>query len=79
MLQPYFYCPLEEKPISRPRCRALYDCRADNEDELSFREGDIIIVTKSSTDDENWVEGALERDPTVKGVFPISFVHMLPD
>ncbi|KAK9505181.1 hypothetical protein O3M35_009290 [Rhynocoris fuscipes] len=77
--KPYFYCPLEEKPISRPRCRALYDCRADNEDELSFREGDIIIVTKSSTDDENWVEGALERDPTIKGVFPISFVHMLPD
>uniref|UniRef100_T1HS89 Transaldolase n=1 Tax=Rhodnius prolixus TaxID=13249 RepID=T1HS89_RHOPR len=71
--------PPRKKPISRPRCRALYDCRADNEDELSFREGDIIIVTKSSTDDENWVEGALERDPTVKGVFPISFVHMLPD
>lgn len=77
LLQPYFYCPLE--PRDRPRCRALYDCSADNEDELSFREGDIIIVTKSSTDDENWVEGALERDPTIKGVFPISFVHMLPD
>ncbi|CAB0016648.1 unnamed protein product [Nesidiocoris tenuis] len=75
--KPYFYCPLE--PRDRPRCRALYDCSADNEDELSFREGDIIIVTKSSTDDENWVEGALERDPTIKGVFPISFVHMLPD
>ncbi|KAF6213619.1 hypothetical protein GE061_011340 [Apolygus lucorum] len=77
--KPYFYCPLESGPRERPRCRALYDCSADNEDELSFREGDIIIVTKTSTDDENWVEGALERDPSVKGVFPISFVHMLPD
>ncbi|XP_024083772.1 arfGAP with SH3 domain, ANK repeat and PH domain-containing protein isoform X1 [Cimex lectularius] len=79
--EPYFYCPLEEKPVctTRPRCRALYDCSADNEDELSFREGDIIIVTKTSTDDENWVEGALERDPSIKGVFPISFVHMLQE
>ncbi|KAL1109956.1 hypothetical protein AAG570_014113, partial [Ranatra chinensis] len=81
--QPYFYCPLEDKPVvvgsSGGGCRALYDCLADNEDELSFREGDIILVTSASTQDENWMEGALEKDPTVKGMFPISFVHMLPD
>lgn len=61
------------------KCRALYDCEADNEDELSFREGEIIIVTNEHTDDENWMEGALERAPEVRGMFPISFVQMLSD
>lgn len=61
------------------RCRALYDCEADNEDELSFREGEIIIVTNEQTDDENWMEGIVEGDPSRCGMFPISFVHMLSD
>ena len=61
------------------RCRALYDCDADNEDELSFREGEVIIVTNDQTDDENWMEGAVESDPSRRGMFPISFVHMLAD
>ncbi|XP_014485335.1 PREDICTED: arf-GAP with SH3 domain, ANK repeat and PH domain-containing protein 2 isoform X4 [Dinoponera quadriceps] len=61
------------------RCRALYDCEADNEDELSFREGEVIIVTNEQTDDDNWMEGALERAPERRGMFPISFVHMLQD
>ncbi|KAK7867299.1 hypothetical protein R5R35_002124 [Gryllus longicercus] len=61
------------------RCRALYDCEADNEDELSFREGEIIIVTNEQTDDENWMEGLVEGDPSRCGMFPISFVHMLSD
>ena len=61
------------------RCRALYDCDADNEDELSFREGEVIIVTNEQTDDENWMEGAVETDPSRRGMFPISFVHMLAD
>ncbi|XP_076276081.1 arfGAP domain of ASAP isoform X6 [Lasioglossum baleicum] len=61
------------------RCRALYDCEADNEDELSFREGEVIIVTNEQTDDDNWMEGALERAPERRGMFPISFVHMFQD
>ena len=36
------------------RCRALYDCEADNEDELSFKEGEIIIVIKEE-EEEWWV------------------------
>ncbi|XP_044009477.1 arfGAP with SH3 domain, ANK repeat and PH domain-containing protein isoform X3 [Aphidius gifuensis] len=61
------------------RCRALYDCEADNEDELSFHEGEVIVVTNEQTDDDNWMEGALERAPERRGMFPISFVHMLQD
>ncbi|XP_014206193.1 arfGAP with SH3 domain, ANK repeat and PH domain-containing protein isoform X3 [Copidosoma floridanum] len=61
------------------RCRALYDCEADNEDELSFHEGDVIVVTNEHTDDDNWMEGFLERAPERRGMIPISFVHMLQD
>ncbi|KAK6630328.1 hypothetical protein RUM44_004995 [Polyplax serrata] len=61
------------------RVRALYDCEADREDELSFKVGDIIIVTNQQTDDDNWIEGALETDPGHTGMFPISFVEKIPD
>lgn len=61
------------------RCRALYDCVADNDDELEFKEGEILIVLNERTDDENWMEGVIEGHPTRRGMFPVSFVHMLPD
>lgn len=61
------------------RCRALYDCVADNDDEMEFKEGEIIIVLNEKTDDENWMEGQIEGDNSRRGMFPISFVHMLPD
>ncbi|CAH0690856.1 unnamed protein product [Chilo suppressalis] len=60
------------------RCRALYDCSADNEDELSFREGEVIVVINERTEDDNWMEGQVEGTPR-RGMFPVSFVHMLPD
>jgi len=59
------------------KCRALYDCEADNEDELTFEEGDIILVINEDTEDENWMEGCLMTDPGKRGLFPVSFVHML--
>ncbi|XP_055373939.1 arfGAP with SH3 domain, ANK repeat and PH domain-containing protein isoform X2 [Condylostylus longicornis] len=61
------------------RCRALYDCNADNDDELEFKEGEILIVLNERTDDENWMEGVIEGSPHRRGMFPVSFVHMLPD
>lgn len=60
------------------RCRALYDCSADNEDELSFREGEVIVVINDRTEDDNWMEGQVEGTSR-RGMFPVSFVHMLPD
>ena len=35
--------------------QALYDCEADNEDELTFKEGDIILVKGEGEDAEWWV------------------------
>ncbi|XP_037035778.1 arfGAP with SH3 domain, ANK repeat and PH domain-containing protein isoform X3 [Bradysia coprophila] len=61
------------------RCRALYDCNADNDDELEFKEGEILVVLNERTDDENWMEGEIEGDSSRRGMFPVSFVHMLPD
>jgi len=61
------------------KCRALYDCEADNEDELTFEEGDIILVINEDTEDENWMEGCLMTNPGKRGLFPVSFVHMLDE
>lgn len=35
--------------------QALYDCEADNDDELTFMEGDIILVKGEGEDAEWWV------------------------
>lgn len=61
------------------RCQALYDCVKDNEDELSFQEGEVIIILNEQTDDDNWMEGMVESEPERRGMFPVSFVHMLQD
>ncbi|KFR06733.1 Arf-GAP with SH3 domain, ANK repeat and PH domain-containing protein 1 [Nipponia nippon] len=57
------------------RVRALYDCNADREDELTFRTGEIIVV--SEKEDSNWWKGWIEGQPHRQGVFPASFVHVL--
>ncbi|XP_066950442.1 arfGAP with SH3 domain, ANK repeat and PH domain-containing protein isoform X4 [Macrobrachium rosenbergii] len=61
------------------RCQALYDCDADLDDELSFTEGEIIIVLKAETEDGDWMEGMIEGQPHRRGKVPINFVHMLSD
>lgn len=72
--------PRKRHDSFRPRrCRALYDCEADREDELSFKEGEIIIILSEITDDEDWMEGFIEGYPERRGVFPSSFVHILKE
>ncbi|OQV25135.1 Arf-GAP with SH3 domain, ANK repeat and PH domain-containing protein 1 [Hypsibius exemplaris] len=65
----------------RPRrCKALFDCDADHPDEISFKTGDTIQIINDQTDDENWMEGVVESsNPVRRGLFPVSFVHMLVD
>uniref|UniRef100_A0A8D0H7T9 SH3 domain-containing protein n=1 Tax=Sphenodon punctatus TaxID=8508 RepID=A0A8D0H7T9_SPHPU len=57
------------------RVRALYDCQADREDELTFSIGEVIIV--AGEEDCNWWRGWIEGQPHRRGAFPESFVHML--
>uniref|UniRef100_A0A915I793 Uncharacterized protein n=1 Tax=Romanomermis culicivorax TaxID=13658 RepID=A0A915I793_ROMCU len=76
---------VQPKPVPRQRfnstplikrCRALYDCKADRGDELSFNRGDVIVVTKNQLKEENdnWLEGFVESRPDVVGLFPVTFV-----
>ncbi|KAG9348138.1 hypothetical protein JZ751_004168 [Albula glossodonta] len=59
------------------RVKTIYDCQADNDDELTFVEGEVIIVT--GEEDQEWWIGHIEGHPERKGVFPMSFVHILSD
>uniref|UniRef100_A0A6Q2ZPK8 ArfGAP with SH3 domain, ankyrin repeat and PH domain 1b n=1 Tax=Esox lucius TaxID=8010 RepID=A0A6Q2ZPK8_ESOLU len=59
------------------RVKTIYDCQADNDDELTFVEGEVIIVT--GEEDGEWWIGHIEGQPQRKGVFPMSFVHILSD
>ncbi|KAG8441646.1 hypothetical protein GDO86_010723 [Hymenochirus boettgeri] len=80
--------PLPETPVPLPRkintgkgklkrVKTIYDCQADNDDELTFAEGEVIIVT--GEEDQEWWIGHIEGSPERKGVFPVSFVHILTE
>ncbi|KAM4867324.1 arf-GAP with SH3 domain, ANK repeat and PH domain-containing protein 2 isoform 3-T3 [Thomomys bottae] len=63
---------------SKPkRVKALYNCVADNPDELTFSEGDVIVV--DGEEDQEWWIGHIDGDPSRKGAFPVSFVHFIAD
>lgn len=59
------------------RCIALYDCDADQEDELSFKIGETLLILEENTSDENWMEGMVESDHSRRGLFPAIFVNFL--
>uniref|UniRef100_A0A3B3TBV6 ArfGAP with SH3 domain, ankyrin repeat and PH domain 1 n=1 Tax=Paramormyrops kingsleyae TaxID=1676925 RepID=A0A3B3TBV6_9TELE len=59
------------------RVKTIYECQADNDDELTFAEGEVIVVT--GEEDQEWWIGHIEGQPERKGVFPMSFVHILSD
>ncbi|XP_004642371.1 arf-GAP with SH3 domain, ANK repeat and PH domain-containing protein 2 isoform X2 [Octodon degus] len=63
--------------VKPKRVKALYNCMADNPDELTFSEGDVIIV--DGEEDQEWWIGHIEGDASRKGAFPVSFVHFIAD
>uniref|UniRef100_A0A671NSE1 Arf-GAP with SH3 domain, ANK repeat and PH domain-containing protein 2-like n=1 Tax=Sinocyclocheilus anshuiensis TaxID=1608454 RepID=A0A671NSE1_9TELE len=76
--QPKAPAPKPVKSPTRPkRVKALYNCQADNPDELTFSEGEVIIV--DGEEDKEWWVGHIDGEPNRKGVFPVSFVHFITD
>ncbi|XP_068197978.1 arf-GAP with SH3 domain, ANK repeat and PH domain-containing protein 2b isoform X2 [Antennarius striatus] len=59
------------------RVKAIYNCSADNPDELTFSEGEVIVV--DGEEDSEWWLGHIEGDPGRRGMFPVTFVHFISD
>ncbi|KAI3369305.1 hypothetical protein L3Q82_007555 [Scortum barcoo] len=73
--------PLPRRSLPRGatsrRVEALYDCQADHHDELSFSEGQVLVVL--GQEDNDWWHGYIEDEPDQRGLFPSSFVQLLSD
>lgn len=57
-----------------PRCVARFEYIGDQKDELSFSEGEVIILKEYVS--EEWARGEI-RDRT--GIFPLNFVELAED
>ncbi|XP_061582962.1 arf-GAP with SH3 domain, ANK repeat and PH domain-containing protein 2 isoform X2 [Cololabis saira] len=73
--------PLPRRSLPRGtasrRAQALYDCQADHHDELSFSEGQMLVVL--GQEDSDWWHGYIEDEPDQRGLFPSSFVQLLSE
>lgn len=75
---PLSSAPAGKKSAAKPRAvaistaRALYSYAAQREDELSFREGDVVTVIAKNTD--GWWDGEANG---ARGVFPGNYVQEL--
>ncbi|CAG0885203.1 unnamed protein product [Darwinula stevensoni] len=56
----------------QPCCQALYDFEAENPEELTFKEGDMIQLDCKL--DDNWYRGTVHGR---SGIFPVSYVQVL--
>lgn len=56
------------------KCEALFDFKAENSGELSFRTGDTIVTLEWVN--EEWISGRLGDQ---EGMFPVAFVKVLKE
>lgn len=56
-------------------CKVLFPYEAQNEDELSIREGDTVLIINKDCVDAGWWEGEVNGR---RGMFPDNFVKLLP-
>ncbi|XP_040283247.1 CD2-associated protein isoform X2 [Bufo bufo] len=66
----------DSRPKAKEMCRALYNYDATNDDELSFKDGDIIHLISKDTGDPGWWRGELNGK---EGVFPDNFAAIIQD
>ncbi|XP_060755683.1 SH3 domain-containing kinase-binding protein 1 [Neoarius graeffei] len=63
----------ENKPKVKEFCKVLFPYDAQNEDELSVKEGDIVTIISKECADAGWWLGELNGK---EGVFPDNFVKL---
>ncbi|XP_041044394.1 CD2-associated protein isoform X2 [Carcharodon carcharias] len=66
----------ENKHKVKEYCKAVFAYEATNPDELSFKEGDRILLTSKDTGDRGWWKGELNGK---QGVFPDNFVVVISE
>uniref|UniRef100_A0A673NAF3 Osteoclast-stimulating factor 1 n=1 Tax=Sinocyclocheilus rhinocerous TaxID=307959 RepID=A0A673NAF3_9TELE len=64
----------EAKEKSKELCKVIFPYEAQNDDELSVKEGDIVTVINKDCADTGWWLGELNGK---QGVFPDNFVKLL--
>ncbi|KAK2874203.1 hypothetical protein Q8A67_021356 [Cirrhinus molitorella] len=72
--------PLPRKTLMKSkmkRVKAMYDCVADHHDELTFSEGEVLVVL--GEEDADWWHGYIEGQPDRTGLFPASFVSVFAE
>ncbi|XP_066290378.1 SH3 domain-containing kinase-binding protein 1-like isoform X8 [Branchiostoma lanceolatum] len=69
--------PAKEDKASKPveKAKVLFDYNAENEDELTLKVGEVIIIRSKESVDSGWWEGEVGGRT---GVFPDNFVELLP-
>ncbi|XP_028895696.1 LIM and SH3 domain protein Lasp isoform X3 [Zeugodacus cucurbitae] len=73
--QQYYQQMMQQQQQSKPNLRvyrALYDYEAQDTDEVSFREGDVIFEVESA--DSGWMTGRVERTGKT-GMLPANYVE----
>ncbi|XP_051841107.1 SH3 domain-containing kinase-binding protein 1 isoform X1 [Antechinus flavipes] len=66
---------MDSRTKSKDYCKVIFPYEAQNEDELTIREGDIVTLVNKDCIDVGWWEGELNGR---RGVFPDNFVKLLP-
>ncbi|XP_013910159.1 PREDICTED: SH3 domain-containing kinase-binding protein 1 isoform X4 [Thamnophis sirtalis] len=68
---------LDSRTKMKEYCKVIFPYEAQNEDELTIKEGDIVTLVNKDCIDAGWWEGELNCK---RGVFPDNFVKLLlPD
>ncbi|NXA83142.1 SH3K1 protein, partial [Thryothorus ludovicianus] len=66
---------VDSRTKSREYCKVIFPYEAQNDDELTIREGDVVTLISKDCIDVGWWEGELNGR---RGVFPDNFVKLLP-
>ncbi|XP_057275631.1 SH3 domain-containing kinase-binding protein 1 isoform X3 [Pezoporus wallicus] len=66
---------VDSRTKTKEYCKVIFPYEAQNDDELTIREGDVVTLISKDCVDVGWWEGELNGR---RGVFPDNFVKLLP-